>query len=149
MPFNNGEFENLILAIQKENSDSNFIKNRVDDSNISDDAQTIYRFQDSPIPTEIDLSYMRPLKREKVQEKFNAFRHLDELSAVSYDDALVLPGNNRKGGVIDCNGQLVEESTSAWFGGAYDVDDQTIEYDERTVVFFWVSMILVRGGMHT
>lgn len=92
---------------------------------------------------------MRPLKREKVQEKFNAFRHLDELSAVSYDDALVLPGNNRKGGVIDCNGQLVEESTSAWFGGAYDVDDQTIEYDERTVVFFWVSMLLVRGGMHT
>lgn len=47
MPFNNGEFENLILAIQKENSDSNFIKNRVDDSNISDDVQTIYRFQDS------------------------------------------------------------------------------------------------------
>ena len=136
MPFNNGEFENLILAIQKENSDSNFIKNRVDDSNISDDAQTIYRFQDSPIPTEIDLSYMRPLKREKVQEKFNAFHHRDELSAVSYDDALVLPGNNRKGGVIDCNGQLVEESRSSWFGGAYDVeDDQTIEYDERTVVF--------------
>ena len=136
MPFNNNEFENLIVAIQNENSDSNFIENRGADSSISDDARATYHFQDTPISTEIDLSYMRPLKRQKVQEKFNTFRHRDELSTVSYDDAIVLSGNNRKGGVIDCNGQLVEESRSSWFGGAYDVeDDQTIEYGERTVVF--------------
>lgn len=88
------------------------------------------------------------MKRQKVQEKFNAFRCRDELSAVSYDDAIVLPGNNRKGGVIDCNGQLVEESTSAWFGGAYDVDDQTIEHDERTVVFLGEYATSTWGHAH-
>ena len=114
----------------------------------SDDAQVIYSFQNTSLSTEIDLSYMRPLKRQKVQEKFNAFRHRDELSAASYDDAIVLPGNNRKGGVIDCNGQLVEESTSAWFGGAYGVDDQTIEHDERTVVFLGEYATSTWGHAH-
>ena len=114
----------------------------------SDDSRVIYSFQDTLVSTEIDLSYMRPLKRQKVQEKFNAFRCRDELSAVSYDDAIVLPGNNRKGGVIDCNGQLVEESTSAWFGGAYDVDDQTIEHDERTVVFLGEYATSTWGHAH-
>ena len=112
------------------------------------DEPVIYSFQDNPVSTEIDLSYMRPLKRQKVQEKFNTFLHRDELSAVSYDDAIVLPGNNRKGGVIDCNGQLVEESTSAWFGGAYDVDDQTIEHDERTVVFLGEYATSTWGHAH-
>ena len=114
----------------------------------SDDAQVIYSFQNTSVSTEIDLSYMRPLKRQKVQEKFNAFRCRDELSAVSYDDAVVLPGNNRKGGVIDCNGQLVEESTSAWFGGAYGVDGQTIEHDERTVVFLGEYATSTWGHAH-
>ena len=114
----------------------------------SDDAQVIYSFHDTPLSTEIDLSYMRPLKRQKVQEKFNTFLHRDELSAVSYDDALVLPGNNSKGGVIDCNGQLVEKSTSAWFGGAYSVDDQTIEHDERTVVFLGEYATSTWGHAH-
>ena len=113
----------------------------------SNDARAIYHFQNSPISTEIDLSYMRPLKREKVREKFNAFIHRDNLSAVSYDDALVLPGNNRKGGVIDCNGQVVEASIITGFGGAYDVDDQTIEHDERTVVFLG-EYATSTGGMH-
>lgn len=148
MPFNNGEFENLILAIQKENSDSNFIENRGADSSISDDAQTIYRFQDSPIPTEIDLSYMRPLKREKVQEKFNAFHHRDELSAVSYDDALVLPGNNRK--------VVLSIATDNWWkslevpGLAVPMMWRTSKQSNMTKErsFFWVSMLLVRGGMH-
>ena len=113
-----------------------------------EDTQNIYSFQDTQISTEIDLSYMRPLKREKVQGKFNAFLRRDELSAVSYENALVLPGNNRNGGVIDCNGQLVEESTSAWFGGAYDVDDQTIEHDERTVVFLGEYATSTWGHAH-
>ena len=112
------------------------------------DEPVIYSFQDNPVSTEIDLSYMRPLKRQKVQEKFNTFLHRDELSTVSYDDAIVLPGNNRNGGVIDCNGQLVEESTSAWFGGAYGVDDQTIEHDERTVVFLGEYATSTWGHAH-
>ena len=63
----------------------------------SDDEQVVYYFKNSPISTEIDLSYMRPLKREKVREKFNTFCYRDGLSAVSYEDALVLPGNNQIG----------------------------------------------------
>ena len=63
----------------------------------SDDEQVIYYFKNSPISTEIDLYYMRPLKREKVREKFNTFCYRDELSAVSYKDALVLSGNNQIG----------------------------------------------------
>ncbi|WP_405297873.1 glycosyltransferase family 61 protein [Methanobrevibacter sp.] len=114
----------------------------------SNDVRVIYHFQNSPISTEIDLSYMRPLKREKVQEKFNAFCHRDKLSAVSYDDALVLPGNNRKGGVIDCNGQVVEASIITGFGGAYDVDEQTIEHDERTVVFLGEYATSTWGHAH-
>lgn len=99
-------------------------------------AQVIYRFQDSPILTEIDLSYLRPLKREKVLEKFDNFNYRDELSAVSCDDALILPGYQKKGGVIDSSGRLVKSSVSYWFGGAYDVEDsQIIGYDRRTVVF--------------
>ena len=93
---------------------------------------------------------MRPLKREKVRETFNAFRYRDKLSAVSYDDALVLPGNKKKGGVIDCNGQLVEESISAWFGGAYDVaDNQTIEYSEKTIVYLGEYATSTWGHVHS
>lgn len=93
---------------------------------------------------------MRPLKRQKVREKFNDFLYRDELSAISYEDATVLPGCNRHaGGVIDCNGQLVEESISVWFGGAYDVgEDQTIEHDERTVVFLGEYATRTWGHAH-
>lgn len=148
MPFNeNSDFVNPMSSIHKKNLDFNFIKNSGDDSNIAD-AHNIYHFPDSPIHTEIDLSYMRPLKREKVLKNFNAFLYRDELSAISYDDALVLPGNNGKGGVIDCNGHLVEESASVWFGGAYDVEDNQIEYDERTVVFLGEYSASTWGHAH-
>ena len=74
-------------------------------------------------------------------------RHCDELRVVSYDGAIILYGNNREGGVIDCNGQMVETSIITGFGRAYDVDDQTIEHDERTVVFLG-EYATSHGGMH-
>ena len=102
----------------------------------SDDEQVVYYFKNSPISTEIDLSYMRPLKREKVREKFNTFCYRDELSAVSYEDALVLPGNNQLGGVIDSSGQFVEASKTLWFGGAYDVE-MTKQWDMTKELLFF------------
>ena len=102
----------------------------------ANDTHSFYRFPDSQLSTEIDLSYMRPLKREKVIEKFDTFRYRDDLSAASYEDALILPGKGRKGGVFDSNGNFVEDSKSKWFGGTYNLEDnQSIDYDERTVVF--------------
>lgn len=62
------------------------------------------------------------------------------LRTIKSDNAVILPDQNRKGGVIDDKGKFVAESAyrhediNLW-GGSYDVEESAIESVSETVIF--------------
>lgn len=88
----------------------------------------------------IDYSYMRPKKAEDLMMRYKDISHYSgNLSVEIYDDAVALPckkhdGLFGKGGLIDSEGRLIEESViPGIYSGVYQYDE--LEEKNETVVF--------------
>lgn len=88
----------------------------------------------------IDYNYMRPKKAEDLMMRYKDVSHyLGNLSVEIYDNAVALPCKKDnslfgKGGLIDCEGRLIEESViPGIYSGVYNYDK--LEEKRETVVF--------------
>ena len=88
----------------------------------------------------INYSYMRPKKAEDLMMRYKDVSHYSgDLSVEIYDNAVALPckkynGLFGKGGLIDSEGRLIEESViPGIYSGVYKCDE--LEEKNETVVF--------------
>ncbi len=88
----------------------------------------------------IDLTYLRPLKRKKVADQLKSLKKKDRLTAIGYEKAVVLPGKDRNGGVVDRENRFIEESATDWFGGHYGFDADDVTDDDRKAVYLGAYM---------
>lgn len=112
------------------------MNNLVDDNVKESTDNNHHSFGGGLLPTDIDLSYLRPVKRKQVRELFDGFCFKSELKSPTYEDVLILPGKDNKGGCVDRDGKMIEESKTLWFGGSYAPEKPLeITYDNRKVAF--------------